>query len=53
MQLGGSSKTRYDEALRIMGDKIREGKKLRAFTNPADANKIIKKGYVTYEEAKP
>ena len=44
-------KDQYDEALRIMGDKIREGK-VEGFTNPADANKIIKKGYVTYEEAK-
>ena len=34
-----------------MGDKIREGK-VEGFTNPADAKKIIKKGYVTYEEAK-
>ncbi|MFS9174579.1 hypothetical protein [Streptococcus parasanguinis] len=44
-------KDQYDEALRIMGDKIREGK-VEGFTNPADAKKIIKKGYVTYEEAK-
>lgn len=44
-------KDQYDEALRIMGDKIREGK-VEGFTNPADANKIIRKGYVTYKETK-
>ena len=35
-------KDQYDEALGIMGDKIREGK-VEGFTNPADAKKIIKK----------
>ena len=44
-------KEQYDECVRIMQEKIRDGK-VRGVTNPSDAKNIIRKGNVTYEECK-
>ena len=41
----------YEEALRIMREKIIAGQ-VEGVTNPDDASKIIRKGSVTYEQAK-
>lgn len=41
----------YDEAIAIMREKIASGK-VRETTNPDDATKIIKKGSITYQQAK-
>ena len=41
----------YDEAVRIMREKIAAGK-VNGTTNPDDATKIIKRGSVTYQQAK-
>lgn len=41
----------YEEALRIMRDKILNGQ-VEGVTDPNDASKIIKKGSVTYRQAK-
>lgn len=40
----------YEEAVRIMQQKIKEGK-VEGVTDPNDANKIVKKGSVTYRQA--
>lgn len=44
-------KEQYDECVKIMQEKIRDGK-VRGVTNPSDAKNIIRKGNVTYKEAK-
>ena len=44
-------KEQYDECVKIMQEKIRDGK-VRGVTNPSDAKNIIRKGNVTYEECK-
>lgn len=41
----------YDEAVRIMREKIASGK-VNGMTDPDDATKIIKRGSVTYQQAK-
>lgn len=41
----------YPDALKEMGQKIADGK-VPGFTDPKDASKIIKKGSVTYKQAK-
>ena len=41
----------YDEAVRIMREKIASGK-VNGTTDPDDATKIIKRGSVTYQQAK-
>lgn len=41
----------YEEALQIMAEKISSGK-VEGVTDPKDASKIIKKGSVTYKQAK-
>ena len=41
----------YDEAVNIMREKIASGK-VNGTTNPDDATKIVKKGSVTYRQAK-
>lgn len=41
----------YDSALEVFAEKIRQGK-VEGVTNPADAKNIIRKGRITYEEAK-
>ena len=44
-------KEQYDECVKVMQEKIRDGK-VRGVTNPSDAKNIIRKGNVTYKEAK-
>ena len=44
-------KDQYDRALEIFGEKIRQGK-VEGVTNPAEAKNIIRKGRITYDEAK-
>lgn len=44
-------KDQYDEALLRMAEKIKEGK-VPGTTDPRDAHKLIKKGDVTYQQAK-
>jgi len=44
-------KDQYDEALQLMAEKIKEGK-IPGITDPRDAQKLIKKGDVTYKQAK-
>ena len=44
-------KEQYDECIKIMQEKIRDGK-VRGVTNPSDAKNIIRKGNVTYKESK-
>jgi len=41
----------YDEAVKIMEQKIREGK-VPGVKNPADAKKLVKRGELTYQQAK-
>ena len=41
----------YDEALKIMAEKIKEGK-VEGYTNPSEAKNIIKKGSVSYKQAR-
>lgn len=44
------AKDQYDIAVQIMAEKIRQGK-VPGVNNPAEAVSLIKKGYVTYEQA--
>ena len=44
-------KDQYDRGLEIFGEKIRQGK-VEGVTNPAEAKNIIRKGRITYGEAK-
>lgn len=44
-------KEQYEEAIKLMADKIKEGK-VPGVNNPNDAEKIIKKGDVSYRQAK-
>ena len=44
-------KEQYDECVKVMQEKIRDGK-VRGVTNPSDAKNIIRKGNVTYAESK-
>ena len=44
-------KDQYDTVLEIFGEKIRQGK-VEGVTNPAEAKNIIRKGRITYDEAK-
>ena len=44
-------KDQYDECLRLMREKIVQGQ-VPGVTNPEDAEKIIKKGSVTYQQAR-
>ncbi|MHC5372229.1 hypothetical protein ACYSNU_00355 [Enterococcus sp. LJL120] len=44
-------KDQYNEAVKIMEQRICEGK-VEGYDNPKDASKIIRKGNVTYQEAK-
>ncbi|MFT9469145.1 hypothetical protein [Leuconostoc pseudomesenteroides] len=44
-------KDQYNEAIKVMEQRISEGK-VKGYDNPKDAYKIIRKGNVTYEEAK-
>ena len=44
-------KEQYDECVKIMQEKIRDGK-VRGVTNPSEAKNIIRKGNVTYKECK-
>ena len=41
----------YNDAIKLMKNKIRDGK-VSGHTDPNDAYKIVKKGHVTYNEAK-
>ena len=41
----------YDEAVNIMREKIASGK-VKGMTNPDDSTKIVKRGSVTYQQAK-
>lgn len=41
----------YDKALEIMSEKIKEGK-VEGYKNPSDSKKIIKKGSVSYKQAR-
>lgn len=41
----------YDEAVKVMAEKIRRGEVPKT-TNPKDAEKIVRKGNVTFEQAK-
>lgn len=43
-------KDQYEEAVRLMKEKIKEGK-VPGVTNPEDAKKLVKKGFVTYAQA--
>lgn len=44
-------KDQYDRVLEIFGEKIRQGK-VEGVTNPAEAKNIVRKGRITYDEAK-
>lgn len=44
-------KDQYDRVLEIFGEKIRQGK-VEVVTNPAEAKNIVRKGRITYDEAK-
>ena len=44
-------KDQYDTVLEIFGEKIRQGK-VEGVTNPAEVKNIIRKGRITYDEAK-
>ena len=44
-------KDQYDRGLEIFGEKIRQGK-VEGVTNPAETKNIIRKGRITYGEAK-
>lgn len=43
-------KDQYEEAVKLMEEKIREGK-VEGVTDPAQAKEIVRKGHYTYEEA--
>lgn len=43
-------KDQYEEDVRLMKEKIKEGK-VPGVTNPEDAKKLVKKGLVTYAQA--
>ena len=44
-------KDQYNEAIKVMQERISEGK-VPGYTNPEDAYKIIRKGNITYNESK-
>ena len=44
-------KDQYDQCVARMGDRIREGR-VPGHTDPADAEKLVKKGTVTFEQAR-
>ena len=44
-------KDQYDQALGLMGNRIAHGK-VPGFTNPADADKLVRRGAVTYRQAR-
>ena len=43
-------KDQYDEAVRVMGEKIRDGK-VEGVTDPAQAKDLVRKGHYTYDQA--
>ncbi len=44
-------KDQYEQALGLMGDRIAQGK-VPGFSNPADAAKLVRRGAVTYTQAR-
>ena len=43
-------KDQYEQALGLMGDRIAQGK-VPGFSNPADVDKLVRRGSVTYKQA--